>query len=240
MTVIVALRYFLASGLFAYATRIMRPGLYAGRERQITREIGWSMISAFIYGAPTGLIIWGWRHHGWTAITHDFSAFPLWYWPLSVFIYLFVQDSWFYWCHRAMHSPRLFRMAHAVHHESRPPTVWTAMSFHPIEAFSGAIMVPILVFIVPIHIATLGVVLGIATLMGVTNHMGWEVFPRWLVHSMLGKLLITASHHERHHEEYRCNFGLYFRFWDRVCGTDRGLSKRMVAGAIAQPARTDA
>ena len=28
----------------------------------------------------------------------------------------------------------------------------------------------------------------------------------------------------RHHEEYRCNYGLYFRFWDRLCGTDRGLS----------------
>ncbi|MGB3469266.1 MAG: sterol desaturase family protein [Erythrobacter sp.] len=240
MTVMVALRYLLASGLFAYATRIMRPGLYAGLETQITREIGWSMISAFIYGAPTGLIIWGWRHHGWTAITHDLSAFPLWYWPFSVFIYLFVQDSWFYWSHRAMHTPRLFRIAHAVHHESRPPTVWTAMSFHPIEALSGAIVVPILVFIVPIHIAMLGVVLGIATLMGVTNHMGWEVFPRWLVHSMLGKWLITASHHERHHEEYRCNFGLYFRFWDRVCGTDRGFSKRMIAGLVAQRARTKA
>ncbi|MEO1489773.1 MAG: sterol desaturase family protein, partial [Pseudomonadota bacterium] len=149
-----------------------------------------------------------------------------WYAPLSVFLYLFVQDTWFYWTHRAMHQPRLFRAAHAVHHESRPPTVWTAMSFHPIEALSGAIVVPILVFIVPIHIAMLAVVLAIATVMGVTNHMGWEMFPRWLVQGRLGKWLISASHHERHHEEYRCNFGLYFRFWDRVCGTDRGFSKR--------------
>jgi sterol desaturase/sphingolipid hydroxylase (fatty acid hydroxylase superfamily) len=72
-------------------------------------------------------------------------------------------------------------------------------------------------------------VLSIATIMGVTNHMGWEMFPRWLVHAPLGNWLITASHHERHHEEYKCNFGLYFRFWDRLCGTDRGLSRRMVA-----------
>ncbi len=65
--------------------------------------------------------------------------------------------------------------------------------------------------------------------MGVTNHMGWEMFPRWVVHSPLGKWLITASHHERHHEEYQCNFGLYFRVWDRLCGTDKGLSQRIVA-----------
>ncbi len=59
--------------------------------------------------------------------------------------------------------------------------------------------------------------------MGVTNHMGWEVFPNWLVRGPAGNWLITASHHQRHHEKYRCNFGLYFRFWDRLCHTDRGL-----------------
>ena len=230
VSAIVALRYLLVSGVFALVTQRVRPALYAGLGPQIAREIRWSMVAAIIYGAPTGLILWGWQHHGWTAIYSGFDTWPLWYLPVSVLIYLFVQDSWFYWTHRAMHTPRLFRLAHAVHHQSRPPTAWTAMSFHPIESLSGAIVVPIMVFIVPIHIAMLGVVLAIATVMGVTNHMGWEIFPRRLVHSTLGNWLITASHHERHHEEYRCNFGLYFRVWDRLCGTDRGFSKRMVDG----------
>ena len=228
MTVIVAARYFLASGLFAWATAHFRPGLYDGMQSQISKEIRWSLISAFIYGAPAGIVFWLWRHHDWSLLYTNWSAYPLWYLPVSAFIYLFVQDSWFYWSHRAMHHyPRLFRIAHSVHHESKPPTVWTAMSFHPVEAISGAIVVPVLAFIVPIHLAMLGVVLSIATIMGVINHMGWEVFPRGFVHSPLGRLVITASHHERHHEEYRCNFGLYFRFWDRVCGTDRGLSRRL-------------
>jgi sterol desaturase/sphingolipid hydroxylase (fatty acid hydroxylase superfamily) len=237
MSAIVALRYFLASGGFALATSRLRPGLYRGLGPQIRREIRWSMLAALIYGAPVGLIIWGWRHHGWTRIYSDLDAWPLWYLPLSVFLYLFVQDCWFYWSHRAMHEPRLFRLAHAVHHSSRPPTAWTAMSFHPIESLTGAIVIPVLVFVIPIHIAMIGVVLATATLMGVTNHMGWEMFPRALVHSPLGNWLITASHHERHHEEYRCNYGLYFRFWDRLCGTDRGLSPRIVADAEAHRAR---
>ncbi|MEP3422478.1 MAG: sterol desaturase family protein [Erythrobacter sp.] len=230
MTVIVAVRYFLASGLFAWATARFRPGLYDGMKPQISREIRWSMISAFIYGAPAGVVFWLWRRHDFSLLYSDWSTYPVWYLPVSVFVYLFAQDTWFYWSHRAMHAhPRLFRIAHAVHHESRPPTAWTAMSFHPIEAISGAIVVPILAFIVPIHLAMLGVVLTIATIMGVTNHMGWEMFPRRFVHSVLGRWVITASHHERHHEEYRCNFGLYFRFWDRVCGTDHGFSKRFDA-----------
>ncbi len=228
VSVIVALRYMLSSGLFAWITGRIHPGLYTDRKQQIAREVRWSLIAAVIYGAPFGMIYWGWQHHGWTLIYTDMSAFPLWYAPLSIAIYLFAQDSWFYWSHRAMHRPKLFRTMHAVHHDSRPPTAWTAMSFHPLESISGAILIPIMVFVVPIHLGALAGVLTVATIMGVTNHMGWEMFPRWLVHSRLGKWVITASHHERHHEEYQCNFGLYFRFWDRVCGTDKGLSQRMV------------
>ncbi|MBV7265504.1 sterol desaturase family protein [Erythrobacter sp. WH131] len=224
----VALRYFAASGLFALITQRVRPGLYEGKKRQIGREIRWSLIAAIIYGAPAGMVLWAWNHLGWTRLYTDFGAYPLWYLPVSVFIYLFAQDTWFYWSHRAMHHRRLFRIMHAVHHDSRPPTSWTAMSFHPMESLTGALLIPLLVFILPIHIAMLGVVLTAATIMGVTNHMGWEMFPRALVHSPLGNWVITASHHEKHHEHYACNFGLYFRFWDRLCGTDRGLSKRMV------------
>ena len=128
-----------------------------------------------------------------------------------------------------MHHPRLFRVMHKVHHDSRPPTAWAAMSFHPSEALTGAIVVPLLVFLIPIHIAMLGAVLAIMTVMGVTNHMGWEMFPRRFVHSRAGNWVITASHHQRHHERYACNYGLYFRVWDRLCGTDRGLSESFAA-----------
>ena len=224
MTLIVALRYLAVSGGFAFATRYVRPGHYNGLDPQIRREIGWSLASAAIYGIPAGIVAWGWQEHGWTQIYTGWSDWPMWYLPLSVLIYLFAHDTWFYWTHRLMHRPRPFRIAHAVHHASRPPTAWAAMSFHPIEAVTGAVVIPLLVFLVPIHVAMLGVVLTVMTVMGVTNHMGWEMFPRALVHSKVGNWLITASHHQRHHERYRCNYGLYFRFWDRLCGTDRGLA----------------
>ena len=98
------------------------------------------------------------------------------------------------------------------------------MTFNSLEALSGTVVIPVLVFLVPIHIAMLGIVLAVMTIMGVTNHMGWEMFPQAFVRSRLGGWLITASHHQRHHDEYRCNYGLYFRVWDRLCGTDRGLA----------------
>lgn len=230
MTLIVALRYLAVSGGFAWLTRVRFPGLYAGQRRQIGREIGWSLASALIYGAPAGVVAWGWQELGWTRIYSDAAAYPLWWLPASVLVYLVLHDAWFYWTHRWMHRPRLFRLAHAVHHASRPPTAWAAMSFHPLEAVTGAVVIPALVFLVPIHWGALLAVLAIMTVMGVTNHMGWELFPRRLVEGRVGAWLITASHHQRHHQQYGCNYGLYFRFWDRLCGTDRGLGRFGVAG----------
>lgn len=241
MTVIVGVRYLAVSGAFALATRYVRPGLYTGLDPQIRREIGWSLLSAAIYGVPAGVVAWGWHSLGWTRIYTDASAYPIWWMPLSVLAYLFAHDTWFYWTHRWMHRPRWFRIAHAVHHASRPPTAWAAMSFHPVEAVTGAVVIPALVFFIPIHVGMLGLVLGVMTFMGVTNHMGWEIFPRAFVEGRAGRWLITASHHQRHHDQYRCNYGLYFRVWDRLCGTDKGLGSLDAAprSSSARAAGTD-
>lgn len=224
MTLIVGGRYLLSSGFFAWLTRRVRPGQYDKLKPQIRREIRWSLLSAAIYGIPAGIVAWGWQNAGWTKIYTDPGIFPLWYLPVSLFLYLFLHDTWFYWTHRLLHRPQWFKAAHAVHHDSRPPTAWAAMSFHPLEAITGAVVIPVLVITIPIHVAVLGLVLLVMTVMGVSNHMGWEMFPRWIVRGRLGQWLITATHHEKHHELYRGNYGLYFRFWDRLCGTDIGLA----------------
>lgn len=229
MTIIVAVRYLAVSGGFAWLTR--RRGVADGpadpakRRAQIRNEIRWSLISAAIYGVPAALALESFKQWGWTRLMWMLET-PLqaaWF-PLSIVTYLFLHDSWFYWTHRWMHQPHVFRAIHAVHHASRPPTAWAAMNFHPVEAVIVGLFIPALVFVIPIHAGVLMAVLLIMTVMGVTNHMGWEMFPKALVHATVGEWVITASHHHRHHELYRCNFGLYFRFWDHLCGTDKGLS----------------
>lgn len=239
MIAIVTARYVVVSGGFAWLTRWLRPGLYAPDDlaerrrlrRQMRREIAWSLLAAAIYGVPAGLVGFLWRRHSLTAIYTDPAAYG-WMWlPVSILVYLFIHDAYFYWTHRLMHRPRLFRLMHAVHHDSRPPTAWAAMAFHPLEALSGALLIPTLTFVVPIHVAALGVVLGVMTFFGVANHMGWELFPKPWLDGLFGRWMITASHHHLHHRYYRCNYGLYFRFWDRLCGTDRGLAGELIDGA---------
>lgn len=237
MCVIVAVRYVAVSGLFAWSSRVVRPDVYSPTDpkkaarlaKQIRREIGWSLLAAVIYGLPAGLAAHMWATKGWTRIYSDVSDYPLWWLPLSLFVYLAIHDAWFYWTHRAMHHwPWLFRKAHAVHHESRPPTAWAAMAFHPWEAVSAAWLIPALTFLIPIHIVPLALVLTIMTFFGVTNHMGWEIFPKSWVDGWFGRHFISASHHHVHHERYQSNYGLYFRFWDKLGGTDRGLSDELI------------
>ena len=238
MSLIVAARYVAVSGGLATLTRA------SGRARpirrgQVRREIGWSLLSAAIYGVPAGLTWWAWDSFGMTQLYRDPSAHALVWLPLSVVVYLFLHDTWFYFTHRAMHSPRLFARVHAVHHASRPPTAWAAMSFHPWEALSGALLIPALAWLIPIHWGALAVVLFVASLMGTTNHMGWEMLPASWVRGPLGRAIISASHHELHHRQYRSNYGLYFRFWDRLLGTDRGIAEDFLQRVSTAPLGTN-
>jgi len=227
LTVIIAMRYLVISGLFywllwqrppekVHAIKLMhgRPG-----PRAVRREIGWSLTSSLIYAAPAALVVELWKL-GETAVYVDAHAWPLWWIPTSVLVYLFVHDTYFYWTHRAMHHPVLFRLMHRVHHESRPPTPWAAFSFHPWESIVGAIFLPLLALFIPIHVGAVLFILVLMTLAAVFNHSGWEIFPRWWLKAWPGRHLITAAHHDLHHKNPRVNFGLYFRFWDKRMGTD--------------------
>jgi Delta7-sterol 5-desaturase len=227
LTAIVAVRYLLISGLFYWLlwgrdpARVSAIKLMDGRPRPgaVRREILWSLASSFIYAAPAAVVVELWRQGG-TAVYLDAAAYPLWYLPVSVLIYLFLHDTYFYWTHRLMHLKALFPVIHRVHHESRPPTPWAAFSFHPYESVLGAAFLPVLALIVPIHVGAILFILTLMTLCAVLNHSGYEVLPRGWLRGWPGRHLISAAHHDLHHKHVRCNYALYFRFWDKLMATD--------------------
>lgn len=229
LTLIIAARYLVMSGL-AYWLLWQRGGeklraTRLNRERPmrgvIMQEIRLSLLSSAVYAAPAAFAMVVWLNGG-TRIYTDWNAYGgLPYLLLSFFIYLIVQDTFYYWAHRLMHHPRLFRWMHAGHHKSRQPTPFASFAFDPAEALLTAWVLPALVFVVPIHI---GLVLALLTLMTVTaimNHSGWEMLPESFVHGRIGRHLISATHHSYHHLRFDKNYGLYFRFWDRLMGTDQ-------------------
>jgi len=83
------------------------------------------------------------------------------------------------------------------------------------------LFIPALVFVVPIHVAGLLFVLTSMTIFGVINHLGYEIYPRFLVDRGVGRWFISVTHHNWHHRRFRCNYALYFRLWDIWMRTDR-------------------
>ena len=84
-----------------------------------------------------------------------------------------------------------------------------------------ALFIPALVFVVPIYVAGLLFVITSMTIFGVINHLGYEIYPRFLVDRGVGRWFISVTHHNWHHRRFRCNYALYFRLWDIWMQTDR-------------------
>ena len=230
LSAIIIARYFLIVAPIHWALWTREPKKARRLSRRdptratITNEIRLSTLSAFIYAFPAAIVLEMWKAGG-TAI---YGGVPQgageWLWiPASAANYLFAQDTWFYFSHRLMHHPKLFKHTHAGHHRSVQPTPWASFSFDPVEAASMAWLLPVMALFVPIHWATALVILMLMTINAVFNHAGWEVYPKRWVEGGWGRHVITASHHNLHHTKFSGNYGLYFRFWDRVMGTDRGL-----------------
>jgi len=57
-------------------------------------------------------------------------------------------------------------------------------------------------------------------IINVYGHLGYEVAPKWFRYSWLFEILNTSVHHNLHHSKFKGNYGLYFRIWDRLMGTE--------------------
>jgi len=191
--------------------------------KTIRHEIYLSTLSAFIYAAPAAIVIEIWKAGGSALYSGPVTSVAAWgYIAFSAGLYLFVQDTYFYWTHRIMHHKHLFSWTHAGHHKSVQPTPWASFSFDPVEALISAWLLPVMALFIPLHVGTALALLMIMTINAVFNHAGWEVYPDRWVKGWFGRVMITAAHHNLHHTKFAGNYGLYFRFWDRLMGTDRG------------------
>jgi sterol desaturase/sphingolipid hydroxylase (fatty acid hydroxylase superfamily) len=218
LTAIIAVRY-LATSALIHALVQRRPDRPRPPPGAIRHELTLSLAASAVYAAPAAWVLEAWKQGG-TALYSDWSAMPLWWVPVSALVYLFVQDAHYYWVHRLMHHRALFRWFHAGHHRSHTPTAFASFAFDLTEAAMVAWVIPVLALIVPIHIGVLVALLILMTATATLNHCGVEIWPERFVRGPVGGWLITATHHGLHHRRLQTNFGLHFRLWDRLMGTD--------------------
>ena len=146
---------------------------------------------------------WGW---GWSAA--------------SLLLMVLAHDTYFYFTHRAMHDPRLFRHFHRRHHRSHNPSPFSAYSFDITEGIVQAAFVPIWMLLVPTSWPVVGLFMIHQIARNTIGHCGYELFPANADGRPLFSFMTTVTHHDLHHSGGRWNYGLYFSWWDRWMGTE--------------------
>jgi Delta7-sterol 5-desaturase len=215
-------RYLLVAGLFFMIFYRWFPEKWhkrkinarAYRKDQFRKEVLRSTVSAGIFALSGALILLMWQK-GFTRVYIDVHAYPLWWLPISLVISLLLHETYYYWLHRWMHHPRVFRFIHKAHHDSHITSPWTAFSFHPLEGILQAAIIPVVLMVLPMHLYVVIFQLTIMTFSSVINHLDIELYPENFNRHFLGRWLIGATHHSLHHRQFKYNYGLYFTFWDK-------------------------
>ena len=222
-------RYFMVAGLaFLLFYVVLRKSIQSKKIQQrfpasadYFREIGYSVLTILIFALVPLLFL---KHpllapH--TNIYRNISDHG-WLWFISAFIIMFIMhDTYFYWTHRLMHHPALFRYFHLVHHRSVNPSPWAAYAFPPLEAIIEVGIFVIFLFTIPIHKLHFFIFFFLSIAYNVYGHLGWELYPKGFSQHWLGKWINTSVSHNQHHQFFKGNYGLYFLFWDRIMGTLR-------------------
>jgi lathosterol oxidase len=184
------------------------------------RELGYSVLTAVIFTA-VGYVTFLTPFRQFTQLYTAIDERGVGYFLLSIVMLLVVHDTYFYWTHRAMHHPAVFRFAHLTHHKSTNPSPWAAMAFHPFEAVVEALYVSIASLLFPIHPFAIAIFLLIMMTYNVYGHLGYELYPKGFSRSRVGRWINTSVNHNQHHQFFTGNYGLYFLWWDRWMGTIR-------------------
>lgn len=189
------------------------------KRKDFLREIWYSIQSTLVFALiAVALMFTPFRSY--TLIYDNIGNFGGWYIVFSLVVSLIIHDTYFYWMHRLLHHKRLFNLAHLVHHQSTNPSPWTSYSFHLLEALTeGAVLLPI-VFLLPMHPVTIILFTLIGFIINVYGHLGYEIAPKWFRKTWLFEIVNTSVHHNLHHSRFNGNYGLYFRIWDRIMGTE--------------------
>lgn len=185
---------------------------------QVRREVLSSLRTVVLF-ALMGLLEYLGSRAGILRMYTDAGRYGYAWLVATPFVLLLLQDTFFYFAHRAMHHRLLFSRVHREHHLSRHTSPFTAYAFSPAEALVHASFVPLVTLVLPAHELALFAFLLVMMVRNVVGHLGIELAPRWWLRSRWGALSTTVTHHALHHTRPHSNFGLYFTFWDRALGT---------------------
>ena len=186
--------------------------------KQIKRELK-NAVTTMIVGASFSSIVIYLSTKGYTRIYTNISDHNIFFAISGFFILLLLDDTWFYWCHRLLHHPKIFRYIHLEHHRSVDVNPFTSLSFFWVEPFLLTCWIfPVAIFL-PVYAPVLGLVQIWGLLENIKSHLGYEIYPSNFNKTWL-RFLTTSTHHNMHHTKFNGNYGVHFRIWDKLLNTE--------------------
>jgi Delta7-sterol 5-desaturase len=218
-------RYFFMAGIAFLLFYVIFKKQMAGRKVQAKfptltdygRDLFYSAISVAIFSVVSVLTFSILAPY--SNLYQNISDYGTPYYAFTFVWMFFLHDAYFYWTHRLMHHPKIFKVVHLIHHKSNNPSPWTAYAFHPIEAVFEAAIVTLIAFSIPTHRSAIIIYMLFQIAYNVYGHLGYEIFPQNMNKHWLGKWFNTSVSHNMHHKYSVKNYGLWTTIWDRMCGT---------------------
>ena len=179
---------------------------------QIRDNVFWSLASGVtVWTFYEVLMLWA-MGNGWAPVL-TWADSPVWF--VALFFLVPIWESfYFYWIHRALHWPPLYKRVHSVHHRNINVGPWSGNSMHPVEhiIYYGSVLIHFIVPAGPVHILYH---LQYYVLTAVTTHSGFE----GLLVKNRNRLNLGTFHHQMHHRYFECNYGGLEVPWDKVFGS---------------------
>jgi sterol desaturase/sphingolipid hydroxylase (fatty acid hydroxylase superfamily) len=202
--------------------------------RQLLMELASSLRSMAIF-ATVAVVILHLEQWGLYPLQPIAQAWgPLWF-AASLVITIVVHDAYFYWTHRFMHDPRVFKRLHRRHHRSNNPSPFTAYSFDLGEAGLMVAFFVIWPMIFPMAWGVNGFFMLFQIVRNTFLHCGYELRPAHADGRPWLGFFTTTTHHDLHHAQAGWNYGAWFTWWDRWMGTEHPEYLNRYAAAAWRP-----
>lgn len=186
-------------------------GTYTFRN-QVWDNMFWSIASGVTLWTAFEVLYW-WAAANGYAPGLAFAENPIWF--ALWFVLIPIWSSFhFYWIHRLLHWPPLYRLAHSLHHRNVNIGPWTGISMHPVEhlLYFSTVLIH---FVVPSHPAHVLFHFYNEALNPPFSHSGFEA----VVVKEKRQIAAGDFFHQLHHRYFECNYGTAEMPWDKFFGS---------------------
>jgi lathosterol oxidase len=178
---------------------------------QVRDNMFWSLTSGVAAWTFFEVLYW-WGVANHVLPTVGFHGHEVWF-VVSLILPLWTGGH-FYWVHRLLHWPPLYKRVHSLHHRSINTGPWSGLSMHPVESllYVSAVLIH---FVVPTHPVIFLVHIYIKCIGPAFSHSGFEG-----ILAKDTKVMNSGDfHHQLHHRFFECNYGTAEFPWDQWFGS---------------------